>query len=177
MRLTEGTPVPTITLPGIDGSEFQTRSLAGRKYLLGFFRFAGCPFCNMRLHGLVQRYDTYADDFTVVAVFDSPLDHLIANAKRHQAPFPILADESNEFYRQFGIERSLLGVVKGITMRIPTLIRATLKGYIPLQTKGSMTTMPADFLIDTNGIINTAYYGNDEGDHLPFDAVEAFANA
>jgi len=176
MRLNEGARVPTITLPTIDGSEFQTASLAGRKYLLGFFRFASCPFCNLRLHGLVQQYESYADDFTVVAVFDSPPDNLIANAKRHRAPFPILADESNEYYRQFGIERSLLGVVKGITTRVPTLIRATLKGNIPLQTKGSMTTMPANFLIDADGIIHTAYYGNDEGDQLPFEAVAKFAN-
>jgi hypothetical protein len=32
-----------------------------------------------------------------------------------------------------------------------------------------------DFLIDRNGIIQVAYYGNDEGDHLPFDKVKEFS--
>jgi hypothetical protein len=50
-----------------------------------------------------------------------------------------------------------------------------LKGYVPIIIKASMTTMPADFLIDRHGIIQVAYYGNDEGDHLPIDQVKAFA--
>jgi len=167
---------PRIQLPCIDDSTFDTQTLVGRPYLLGFFRFAGCPFCNMRLHGLVERFESYADDFTVVAVFDSPVENLAAHTRRHNAPFPILADESNQYYREFGIERSLMGVARGITTRLPTLIRATLKGYIPFRVKGSMTTMPADFLIDAEGLIQQAYYGRDEGDHLPFSDVEQFAN-
>ena len=45
------------------------------------------------------------------------------------------------------------------------------KGYLPTTIKGSMTTMPADFLIDKNGIIQKAYYGSDEGDHLPLEEI------
>lgn len=177
MRLTSGTPVPTIRLPAIDGTTCDTSTLRGQRYLLGFFRFAGCPFCSMRLHDLVQACPDFPDDFTVVAVFDAPLDHLKATTKRHRAPFPILADESNHAYRAFGIEHSIVGVFKGITTRIPTLVRATLRGYIPLQTRGSMTTMPADFLIDADGTIAVAYYGSDEGDHLPIPDVAAFAQS
>ena len=57
--------------------------------------------------------------------------------------------------------------------RTPTLIKGVLKGHVPLPfaIKGSMTTMPADFLIDANGIIQRAYYGRDEGDHLDFEEV------
>lgn len=43
--------------------------------------------------------------------------------------------------------------------------------------KGSLTTMPADFLVDENGVIRTAYYGKDEGDHLPFEQARAFSLA
>ncbi len=35
--------------------------------------------------------------FTIVAVFDSPVDNLKAHVKRHKALFPILADESNVY--------------------------------------------------------------------------------
>ena len=35
--------------------------------------------------------------------------------------------------------------------------------------------MPADFLIDEGRVIRTAYYGEDEGDHLPIERVKAFA--
>lgn len=62
-----------------------------------------------------------------------------------------------------------------MVFRLPTLLHGMFKGYIPLVIKGRLTTMPADFLIDRNGVIKTAYYGKDEGDHLSFDLVKAFS--
>jgi hypothetical protein len=62
-----------------------------------------------------------------------------------------------------------------MVFRMPTMMRGMLKGYVPLKIKGSMTTMPADFLVDDSGVIRRAYYGKDEGDHLPFDEVKQFA--
>ena len=144
--------------------------------MLSFFRFASCPFCNLRMHELTTKFKELGGDFTIVAIFDSPLDNLQQHATRHQPPFPVLADEDNVCYKRYGIEYSLAGVLKGMLGRMPTLLNAMfVKGYIPLVIKGRMTTMPADFLVDENGIIKTAYYGKDEGDHLPFHLVRAFA--
>lgn len=176
MRRTSGEKAPRIHLPAIDGSMFDTDTLQGKPFLLSFFRFASCPLCNMRVHGLVQRFAQFGDHFTVVAVFDSPLENLVQQTQGHKAPFPILADESNRSYTEYGIEHSFSGVVKGMVLRLPTLIRGMFKGYIPTTIKGSLTTMPADFLIDGNGIIHTAHYGRDEGDHLPWDDIQAFSH-
>ncbi len=175
MRRTPGEKATRIKLPAIDGSTCDTASHEGKPFMLSFFRFASCPFCNLRVHELVKRFVEFGDDFTVFAVFDSPLDNLIRHTEGHKAPFPILADDSNRYYKKYGIERSLSGVFKGMFLRMPTLIRAMLRGYVPTTLKGSLTTMPADFLIDKNGIIQVAYYGNDEGDHLPFEQVKAFS--
>ncbi|PKM45734.1 MAG: alkyl hydroperoxide reductase [Gammaproteobacteria bacterium HGW-Gammaproteobacteria-1] len=177
MRRHNGETAPSIQLPAVDGTIFDTRSLQGRPYLLAFFRFAGCPFCNLRVHELVRRYDELGGAFTIVAVFDSPLDNLVHHAQGHEAPFPILADASNRYYLHYGIEHSLWGVVKGMLLRMPTLLRAMARGYLPTTIKGSMTTMPADFLVDANGVIRLAHYGADEGDHLPFEQVREFALA
>jgi len=143
--------------------------------MLSFLRFAACPFCNLRVHELVSRFNEFGDNFTIVAVFDSALGNLVRHAEGHESPFPILADESNGYYREYGIEHSLAGVFKGMFLRMPTLVRGMLKGYVPTTFKGSLTTMPADFLIDASGIIKVAKYGEDEGDHLPFDQVKAFS--
>ena len=164
-----------ITLPSIDGVIFDLSSMDGKRYMLSFFRFASCPFCNLRVHELVKRFGELGDDFGIVAIFDSPLDNLQVHAEGHHAPFSILADESNEYYRKYGIESSVKGVLEGMIFRMPTLIKGMLKGYIPIKIKGSLTTMPADFLIDENGVIQFAYYGKDEGDHIPFSQLKAFA--
>ncbi len=175
MRLNPGEKVIPIKLPAIDGSVYDTDRLRGIPFMLSFYRFASCPFCNLRIHEIVNRFDELGKNFTVVAVFDSPLDNLKRHTDGHKAPFPILADESNQYYREYGIEHSFGGMLKGMILRMPTLARGMLKGYLPTSLKGSIITMPADFLVDAAGIIQTAYYGKDEGDHLPFAQIKDFA--
>lgn len=175
MRRLSGEKINNIVLPSIDGQMFETNSLTGKPYMISFLRFASCPFCNLRINEFVRRFEEFGDDFTIVAIFDSPLDNLKRRTEGHKAPFPILADEENKYYREFGIEHSVYGLLKGMIMRMPTLIKGMFKGYIPTSFKGSLTTMPADFLIDREELIQVAYYGEDEGDHLPFDKVKEFS--
>ncbi len=177
MSLAPGSNIINIQLPDINGSVFNTQSLEGKPFMISFFRFASCPFCNLRVNELVKRFDEFGDDFTIVAIFDSPLDNLTRHTKDHRAPFPILADESNQYYRQYGIEHSFAGMLKGMIFRLPTLLKGMLKGYLPLIIKGSLITMPADFLINREGKVTTAYYGKDEGDHLDFEQVKAFSKS
>ena len=176
MKRKPGDKISTLRLPALDGGSFDLESLEGRPFMLSFLRFASCPFCNLRVHELVTRFDQFPDDFTIVAIFDSPLDNLRQHAERHQSPFPILADEDGRAYALYGIEHSVLGVLKGMVLRMPRLLYGMFaKGYMPLRIQGSMTTMPADFLADREGVIREAYYGKDEGDHLPFERILAFA--
>ncbi len=175
MRIQTGDKLIDLKLPAIDDEIFDIESVKGKPFMLSFLRFASCTFCNLRIHELTQRFNEFGDDFTIVAIFDSPLDNLKNHTKKHGAPFPILADVNNTYYKQYNIERSVTGMLKGMILRMPTLMEGMLKGYIPIIIKGSLTTMPTDFLIDRDGIIQTAYYGQDEGDHLPFDMVKEFS--
>lgn len=162
-------------LPAIDGSTFDSATLAGRRHLVSFYRFATCPFCNLRVHAMIRQVPRFGPDFALVAIFDSPLDHLTRHASGHHAPFPILADATGATYRAWSIERSFWGMLKGMFLRLPTLLRGMLSGYFPFPPRGSMLTMPADFLVDEHGVIQVAYYGRDEGDHLPLEVIAEFA--
>ena len=175
MKIITGQQAPTFNLTDINGTEFKLDQLKGKRYLLTFYRFASCPFCNLRLHNLINDYKNYGDDFEFIAVFDSTLENLQKYAEKHQSPFPILADKDNSIHRLYQVEHSILGVLKGIIFRMPSLTLAMLKGYIPWRIKGEITAMPADFLVDENGTIQVAYYGEDEGDHIPMHRVKQFA--
>jgi peroxiredoxin Q/BCP len=175
MKLKPGDPVIDLQLPALDNSVFNTDSLRGRRYLLSFFRFAGCPFCNIRMHELVTRYNELPEGFTIVAVFDAPLDDLQRHETRHRAVFPILADSTNTYYKKYSIDRSVWGMLKGAVVRFPALLQALRRGYFPTTIKGKLHTLPADFLVDEQGRIQTAHYGRDLGDHLSFEKVKAFA--
>ncbi len=123
----------------------------------------------------MRRYDELAPGFSIVAVFASPLAELQRFTQTHAAPFPILADESKRYYREYGIESSVRGFLRGMVLRLPTALSGMLRGYLPLKWHGSLTTMPVDFLIDRNGVIREAYYGRDDGDHMPIETVPQFS--
>lgn len=175
-RITVGSRIDELTLPNFDGSEFSIEQVRGRRYLLSFFRFASCPFCNLRVHQLVKNVDQFGPDFTVVGIFDASREELQRNAEKHQSPFPILADADNRYYRKFAVERSWLGVLKGFVLRFPVLLYSILvKGNLPLKIGGHLATMPLNLLVDEEGVVQYVHYGRDEGDHIPLDQVRAFA--
>jgi len=176
VRLKAGDKIINIKLSAIDGTEFDLESYSGKPFILSFYRFASCPFCNLRVNSLVQRMNEFGEDFAMVAIFNSKLEQLTRHTEGHQAPFPILADSDSTYYKKYGIERSILGFFTGMIMRLPTLLKGMfVKGYLPNLFTGGLTIMPADFLVDRAGIIQEAYYARDEGDHLDFETIKNFS--
>lgn len=171
-----GQTIPQITLPAIDGTQFDSASLQGKRYLITFFRFASCPFCNFRVAQLVQLKSRLGDRLEVVAIFEASLGHLKKQASRHLAGFPILADERRQYYKAFGVRKSFVGMLKGMLFRFPTVLKSMSRGFLPHELSSRMFTMPLSLLVDEQGIIQTIYHGRDDGDHLPLEIIEAFAN-
>lgn len=171
-----GDKITELFLPMLDGKRFEINQLAGKRYLLSFHRFATCPFCNLRIHQLIQQADNWPQQFTVVAIFDSSLADLQATSEKHQAPFYILADQTNQYYRQFAVERSWLKTLKGGVIRLPQLCYAMfVKGYFPWKISGKLHTMPLDILVDETGVVVEVQYGQDEGDHIDITRINQFA--
>jgi len=176
MRIVEGSQVKNIQLPSLSGDAFNLESLKGKKVLITFFRFAGCPFCNLRVNQLIQKQADLGDNFQIVGIFDASLKNLQRNLSKHHAPFTLLADEKNKAYKAYGIERSILGVIKGMIFSFPQMLYSMfIKGNFLTNIGGNMLTMPASFLVNEQGVIETVYYGKDEFDHIPFEQVLAFA--
>lgn len=170
-RLSKGTQAPNITLLNTKDEVFNLEKYKGKKVLVSFYRFATCPFCNLRIHNLVKNYEKYSKHFEIIAIFESEHGNLKEKMKKYDTPFQIMSDSEGVYYQQYGIEKSLLGVIKGMIFRMPSLIKSMMMGNFPTNVDSSMTRMPADFLIDENGLIEVAYYGKDEGDHLDVDSL------
>jgi peroxiredoxin len=176
-KLTVGQPIPSFAHPDINGALFSSASLAGRSTLITFFRFATCPFCNLRMNQMLQRAEVWGDRLAVVALFESPLDTLQKHQGDRHAPFPILADARRISYQNFGVTRSVVGMFRGMVTRLPTLLRGMAQGHIPREVSARMLTMPASFLVDREGRLAEAWYGKDEGDHIPWERVDRFLSA
>ena len=176
MKLKKGDKFTKLTLPNTRGQNFDIVSAQGKKTLVTFYRFAQCPFCNLRVNEFVRRYGELENKLNVVAIFDSPLNHLIESTKKHDAPFEILADESFKYFREYEVEQSAWKFFLGSIIRFYKFIPATLKGYIPLSFKGSLTIVPVDILLNENSVIENVYYGRNTTDHMSFEAILEFVN-
>ncbi len=170
-----GDQAPDFTLPDLDGRPVRLADYHGRKVLLTFFRYATCPFCTVRFVRLTQETRRYAEQgIQIIGVFESSADYIREYLSRRGLPFPIIPDPDGTLYAQYGVRKSLPGLLFGM-FRMPTLLRALFdRDYRMAAPDGSVTRIPADFLIASDGVIADAYYGSDIGDHIPFQRIDHF---
>ena len=171
-----GETVPIIQLPSIDGTQFDSSLIKNKRYLITFFRFATCPLCNLRVAQLVKLKSDFGDKFEVIAIFASEIDDLKKHTTKQMAKFPILSDSKRKYYTAFNVKTSILGMIKGMSFRLPTIIKGMFKGYIPREVSSKYLIMPLSILVDEKGIIQDSYQGKDEGDHIPIQRVISFAS-
>lgn len=174
MKLKKGDKIGGLQLPSTAGNIFNISEVIGKKTLITFYRFATCPFCNLRLNEFSNRYNELDKNFRVVAIFDASLDFLTKSTEKHSAPFPILADENFEYFEKFEVEQSIWKFLIGSALGSLKIFSAFARGYFPRELK-SMTTVPVDILLSEDGTIEKVYYGKNTTDHLKFDEIKDFS--
>lgn len=173
MRLTAGQQAPDFTATVYGREPLTLSSLRGQKVWLAFFRYAGCPLCNLRVHQMIQRYDAWEKKgLRIVAVFQAPVQEVADNVGEQNAPFPIVCDPDEKLYRLYGLEASLAGYLSPKNM--PDLAEALKSGFRPGPMHGTKTRLPADFFIGTDGRIVETFYAGHISEHVPFERVDAF---
>ena len=178
MRLIEGVKVPAIKTRDIYGRCIDFNELAGGKTYIGFLRNVDCLFCNLRVNSLLKDVRSLKEKGLRVILFIQNDPELIKDVllSGRDLPFFIIADPRMKFYKKFGVETSLLGLM--LSMFNIGKIKNGLKMGLGIKffQRGKMNLMPADFLINENLTIKKAYYGQNTGDHLRIQDIATFAN-
>lgn len=173
MSLAAGTAAPDFEAAVWNGEKIKLSSLRGRKVWLAFFRYAGCPLCNLRVRDIIVRHDEFkAKNLQVLAVFQSPPESIARYVGKQAPPFPLLSDPREELYKLYELQCSLAGFVS--LKNTGRLAEAMKAGFKPGKPEGTKTRVPGDFLIDEKGVIQDAYYGEVIADHIPLERVDAF---
>ena len=178
MRIQSGTPAPKFQTEDIFTRAVTQPQTSGdhRKWrLLSFLRNGACAICNLRVHQLIEQYPHLQTKLEVIAVFESPPESIRQYVGRQDAPFPIIADPNAVLYALYGVESSEEKVAR--TMQMPetqiTIQEAAHQGFALTPEEGSnFYRIPADFLIDPDGIVQRAHYAEHLTDHLPLNEIE-----
>ena len=110
--------------------------------------------------------------------FESPDTALQRHVGQQDAPFPLIADPSAELYSLYGVETSVAKTQA--TLAHPNVHQFTdeaeAAGFKLTPEEGSnFNRIPAEFVLDEDGIIRIAHYGPLITDHLPYETIERYA--
>ncbi len=180
MKLSTGAVAPLFTKTDLRGDVVDMKALLAKKPVwLGFFRFALCPLCNLRVHQMVSEHGRFADRCTFVAVFQSPPEAFEGFITKHTPPFFVITDPELELFNGYGIEKSF---VKAL-LRVQGMkdgFKAQAAGFSgkPTDPKhGASLRIPADFIVKQDGTLAVARYGDFVSDSIPFDDADAALKA
>lgn len=158
------------------GKKIDLEALQGKKVLLSFYRGASCPFCNLRVHEVINQMDHFQKKgLVVIGVFMSDKHEIMEFVGKQNPPFPIIADPEEKYYKMYGLEKSFAGKIKAM-LRFGAMMKIFAKGFFNMKAMKDENTLPGDFLINENGKIEIAYYGKDFGDHLDFKIINNWIN-
>ncbi|MFZ2889466.1 redoxin domain-containing protein [Sulfuricurvum sp.] len=173
-RLKEGNSAPWFKARSFQGDDINLDLYRGRYLLLSFYRYASCPFCNLRVHESIQKRDYFQTlGLEMIAVFQSPDDKLAEYVGKQPLNYPIIGDPSLDIYKLYHVETSWLGLIKAFFIRPHQILKSIfLRGFFPGSIENEIQRLPADFLINPMGKIEIAYYGIDIGDHIAYEIIE-----
>lgn len=174
MKLKAGDNIIPFDVHDIYGNPISTSDYKGEKLMIAFFRYAECLFCNLRIHQLMENSLEFEEKgLKLIAIFQSPVEDINKNLGAANPLFTVISDPKRELYKHYGIEYSLFGLLKSYFRWIKVL-QAFSRGHYIKRGVGSAKIIPADFLINPDGTIHTAFYGNDVSEHLPIKKIKAF---
>jgi len=151
-----------------------------KKLLIGFFRHAGCPFCNLRVHTLTKIHQELKEQgLEMIFFFESP-KHILLRSTFHKevSPIPLIADPEKEWYKAYGIENSgYKSAMSHITTFVQTALKAKSEGVPmhPMAAGESIKTMPAEFLVDKGLVIKKVHYSDRLVNRLDVSEIKDFA--
>ncbi len=172
---TEGDKAPKFDTLDVSGKKIRLSDYKKKSVLLVFFRYAGCPWCNLAIHRLALEYPMLQEqNCEVIAFVQSDQASIQKNILARHAlkpRFTIIADPRKQFYDLYGVQTSHVAAVRSIR-QIPQWVHAVKEhGFKQEEIDGDLFLVPAAFLIakQTQKIVKADYGTN-------FYAFESFLN-
>ena len=181
MKLTSNIPAPIFNLTDIYGRVIDLAQYRDKKVFIGFFRHAGCPFCNIRVHTLTKVYEELKEKgLEMIFFFESKANVMLRSSfHREVSPIPLIADPEKKWYQTYGLENS--GYQSAVS-HLTTFVQTAWKAYSlglpvhPMADGESIATMPAEFLLEEGLVIREVHYSERLSDRMNLDTIRAFAD-
>jgi peroxiredoxin len=160
MKLKVGDVAPSFTVESVNSGTISLEDYRGKKVLLAFGRYFGCPVCQIEFKELQDILKENALDVQVIYIVQSAPDVAKAFADEKGADFPIIPVKKDggkfPIYADYGVGKLSLVTLPKLAKRAK---EAYAQGIVHGPKEGSETQSPAEFVIDVNGKITYANIG------------------
>ncbi len=180
-----GDVAPDFELQDEEGSVHKLSSFRGRRVILSFYRYASCPACLYNIDRLkLQAAMLEKAGIVTLCIFRSTPTMVKRAVTRANEDTHTLSDVKGSVYKKFQVkERSAIATIKSKLTTLPKILKGG--KYHPYFNRkimsedkeggnSAMNQLPADFLIDENGIIVDLFRAKTSDGHMEFQRIEAF---
>ena len=179
--LQKGDKFPALQGRLIDGKLFTSSLLLGKRILYSFFRYTGCPACQVYFNQLQMKSDSLEQrNIHLVLIYEVEADllqEMLSQGKNYQGYF--ISDPEGKLYTECSISRSRMGLAQSaVSSNFRDAQRQVQRDFSFLDlsrhgadASGRKDRMPAQFLVDAKGTVEIAYYGKNITDRLSLDKI------
>jgi len=173
--LTKNQTAPNIESRSISGQPINLLELKGKKILVKFHRFSGCPVAQNQIHDLIEhQYQLNAAGVETIVLMHNSEDK-IEPIYKEVSGLHIIADRQKKFYHLYDSVFTWKALFSLASWAIT--VKSFFKGYFPRfnRFQGGIIAVPSDFLVDERGVIVNLHYGKHFGDTWSVSEVLAMA--
>jgi thioredoxin-dependent peroxiredoxin len=155
---------PTINTNSVSDQQIDLSRLRGKKVLIKFHRFSGCPVAQNQIHELIERQNELNAVGIETIVFMHSSKRNIQSNFKETSGLHIIADRQKTYYRLYHSQFLLKKLFSMASWRVT--FSSIFKGNFPHFNKfgGGIIGIPSDFLLDKDGMIADLHYGQHFGD-------------
>ena len=181
MKLEKNVTPPIFVLEDVFERMVDLNTYQDKRILIAFFRHAGCPFCNLRVHSLMKIHEELKSKGMLMVFFFESKKEIILRSSFHRgvSPVPIISDPNKVWYDKYGLESS---GYKSTLSHFSSFVQTAYKAYksnLPMHLMAggeSINTIPAEFLVDKGLLVKKVHYSQRLNDRILINDVRRFAH-
>jgi thioredoxin-dependent peroxiredoxin len=164
-KLAMGMVAPNFTYDTISEQslDFYT-TVRGKKAVLFFLRYAGCPVCQMKIREILHDYKEFSaarlEVYVVLQSVPSSVKEGLAGAT---VPFTIICDQEEKIFGLYGVAPGNIFQYLAPSVLMKAL-KASRSGFRHGKKEGKEMQLPAVFIVNGDLKIDYAYYGKNIAD-------------
>lgn len=152
-RVDVGSPAPEFTLDSVNMGRVSLRDYSGKRVVLIFGRYFGCPVCQLDFDELLEDAERIMMHAEIIYFTQSSSESSVGYIQKYMLGFPVVPvskESGYKVYRDYGVGNMGIGTTIEVLRKAGVARRG---GKVHGAYEGRETQSPADFVVEDGKIV------------------------